>query len=305
MLNNKKTAMGFICVGIVAIIAAIFVSVFFRKPYFSTDIPKELEEAVTSSIFKMNDVSMSDIIVDGQTMHYAEIRDSEIFFQSECLGEGHMTLGYTDRGKNVEVYVLCSTVGYGFRDGLFVDNSGSFCIPTLIKFDKSENGEYIFKEAQESLDGGAFASSVRNMFPASLAEKAIEAQGDDEITDALHNQCDACAAAYLQAIGRKAKIGSYNEEDYKLLSDFSVSDDVCNKLSKLRPEYGFLLGSFEKIEDGVRYVYSVKWDGDSNGKGTVTYAKTNYETGKVSKKYVYKVEGDKFTEVKAKAKKKK
>jgi hypothetical protein len=239
-------------------------------------------------------VSASDTEVDGKTVYYAEIRDSEAYSSSECLGEGHKVLGYRDKGDSAEVYALCSSIGYGFRDGMFVDNSGSFCIPTLIRFDRTENGEYIFKEAQESEDGGEFVSSVKKMFPASLAEKAIAAQGDEDLRDNLHDQCDACAAAYLKAIGREAKISSYVEEDYKLLSDYGVSDDVCNKLLKLRGEYGFLLGSFERIEGNVRYVYSVKWDGDDNGNGTVTYTKTIYGKKKPTEKFSYKVKGDKL-----------
>ena len=294
--------MGFICVGMAAIIAAIVVSVVFRRPTFSTEIPKELDEAVGLSVFTVNGVSVSDIAIDGQTVHYAEIRDSELYADSECLGEGHVVLGYTDCGDRVEVYALCSNIGYGFRDGMFVDNSGSFCIPTLIKFDKAENGRYIFKEAKESMDGGEFVSSIKRMFPAALAKQAVSAQSDDEIQDRLHDQCDACAAAYLNAIGREAKISSYNEEDFKLLSDHGVSADVSNELLKLRPEFGLCLGNFERIESGVRYVYSVKWNGDDSGSGSVIYTKKEYDTGKVVKKYTYKVEGDSFEEVKPKKK---
>ena len=47
----------------------------------------------------------------------------------------------------------------------------------------------------------------------------------------------------------------------------------------------------------------MKWKGDDNGNGTVTYSKKNYDTGKTVSKYSYKVEGDNFTEVKAKKKK--
>lgn len=297
--------MGFICLGVVAIVAAIIVSAVFRRPssFYSTDIPNELDEAVGLSIYAMNGVSASDISMDGQTVHYAAVRDSEAFFETECLGEGHLTLGYTDKGDTVEVYALCSTIGYGFRDGMFVDNSGSFCIPTLIQLSKSADGGYVFKEAQEAEDGSENVPSIKKMFPAEIAKKAISAQSDDDIRDNLQGQCDSCAAAYLKAIGREAKVGSYYEEDFKLLSDYGVSDDVCNELLKRRPEYGLYLGEFEKIESGVRYVYSVKWKGDDSGSGTVTYSKKNYDTGKSVKKYTYKVEGDSITEVKAKKKK--
>ena len=305
MLNNKKTAVGFICIGIVAIVAALIVSVVFRLPQsnYSTDIPKELDEAVGLSIFAMNGVSASDMTIDGQTVHYAAVRDSKAFPSSECLGEGHIVYGYRESEKSVEVFALFSDIGYGFRDGMFVDEAGSFGIPVLIRFDRTDEGKYVFKEAQEAKDGSENKSSIKKMFPSEIAKKAISAQSDDDVKDSLRDQCDACAAAYLKAIGREAKIGSYSEEDYRILSDYGVSDVVSNELLGLRGEYDIYLGEFERIESGVRYVYSVKWKGDDNGNGTVTYSKKNYDTGKTVSKYSYKVEGDNFTEVKAKKKK--
>ena len=300
MLNNKKTAFGFICIGFVAIIVAIFGSVFFRRTY-STDIPKALDEAVAYSAFVNQEVSLSDITIDGraQTYAYAPVTRSNF----ECMGEGHLILGYLDKGKSVEVYALCSTIGYGFRNGMLVDNTGSFCIPTLIVFDKSENGQYIFREARETMDGGLFESSVRKMFPAELAEKAISAQGDNEISSQLHRQCDVYAAAYLKAIEREAKISSYHDESFAILRDYGVSADVSNALLKLRSEYDIYLGNFETLEADGRYVYSVKWDGDDNGTGTVTYTKTQYDTKKVVEKFAYKVEGDEYSLIKPKKKK--
>ena len=99
MLNNKKFASGLICVGIVAIIAAIAVSVIFAKNY-STDIPAPLEEAVALSTFTRQGVSVSDIVIDGETRHYAALPDSSYLSGGECMGEAHEILGYSHKGKN-------------------------------------------------------------------------------------------------------------------------------------------------------------------------------------------------------------
>ena len=301
MLNNKKFAMGFICIGIVAIVAAVFVSAFNPKTY-STDVPAELDEAVALSIFAREHVSPSDVTIDGKTYRYAAVGGSKSFFGSECMGESHMVLGFSKNDSHVEVYALCGYSGYGFVNGILVDNTGASCVPTLIQFDVKD-GRYIFKDAQEAKDGGQFVPSVRNMFPAALAKKAIDAPTDSELTDSMLRQCEAYAEAYLKVIGREAKISSFADEDFKLLSDFGVSSEVENALYELHPEYGLYVGNFENIEDVDRYVYSQEWKaGDEEGSGTVVYTKTDYKTGKAAQKFTYKVKGSEFEEVKPKSK---
>ena len=65
MLNNKKTALGFICAGIVAIVAGIIVGITHPTEY-STHIPQALDEAVARSIFTYANVSPTDTTIDGK-----------------------------------------------------------------------------------------------------------------------------------------------------------------------------------------------------------------------------------------------
>lgn len=301
MLNNKKIAMGLICAGIVAIIAGIIVVITHPSEY-STSVSKALDEAVARSTFTRASVSMSDTTIDGKNYRYAAVTDTEFYNNSECIGEGHLILGSKEKDGTVEVYALCSLSGYGFRDGMLVDNTGWACIPTLIRFEKTDSGEYIYKEAHEAADGGEYVLSVKEKFPKALAEKALSLQSDDEIRASLSRQCDKYAEAYLKVLGREAKISSYLKENFQLLSNFGVSAEVENKLCELHPEYGFYVGTMEKLELDGRYVYSIQWNGDDNGNGTVTYTKTRFDTEKVVEKFAYKVEGEKLTEIKPKKK---
>lgn len=302
MLKNKKIALVFICVGLAAVTAAIIISLAAPKQSYSTKIPPELDEAVARSIFSRVEVSLSDATIDGVEYKYASVDDKDRFLYSECMGEGHMILGYADKNGVTEVYALCSYIGYGFVNGVLVDNTGSFCIPTLVTFEKTKDGGYVFKSAEEAEDGGQFIPSIKKMFPADLAETAISAASDEAITTSMQEQCDAYAANYLKVIGRDAKISAYHEEDFKLLSDYGVSADVENILYGMYPEYGFYVGSFESIENGVRYVYAVQWEGNKKGTGTVTYTKTRYDSGKAVEKHVYSIKGDSIKEVKSKKK---
>lgn len=304
MMKKQHFAIGLICVGLIAIVAGIIVTVTHPSGY-STTIPEGLDEAVVRSIFTSANVSPTDTTIDGTSYRYIALTDNDQFYESECFGEGHVILGCGKKEGMTEVYALCSTSGYGFRNGILVDNTGSSCVPTLFRFVEAGNGEYLLKEAIEAEDGAYFAPSIRKMFPAALAEKAISAQSDDEIHASLSQQCDEYAKAYLKVLGREAKISSYREEDFRMLNDYGVDAEVENALYALHPEYGFYVGSSEKLKSDGRYVYSLVWDGDDSGNGTVTYSQARYDSGETVEKSAYTVKGNQFTELKEKKAKKK
>ena len=60
-------------------------------------------------------------------------------------------------------------------------------------------------------------------------------------------------------------------------------------------DYPSFLGNVERVEDGVRWVYSSEWAPSDNG-GTATFTKTNYETQEIAEQHVYEVTGDTYTE---------
>ena len=307
VLKNKKPAIGLIGVGIVAIIAALIV-VITRPADYRTDVPKELDRAIAEQTFAYNRVSMSDLLCDRQYF-YAAVSNFVGRSNVECYGEGHKIYGVKESGNSVEVYAMCSAVGYGFRDGMLVDNAGYSCVPTLIRFEKDANGGYRFKDRQEARDGGEYRKSVYEMFPRRIAKQVLDAVSDAERHNALaaelQAQCDVYAAAYLKAIGRDdATVSSYYKENFLLLSDFGVSEEVSNALLALHGDYDLYVGNFEVLEYGKRYVYWQIWSDNKIGPVTVTFQKTAYDSGEVVEEFVYVVEGDKFYQVKPEAKQK-
>ena len=301
VLKNKKPAIGLICVGIVAIVAALIV-VITRPTDYRTDVPKELDEAVAEQTFACNRVSMSDLLGDRQYF-YAAVNAFVGRSDVECYGEGHKIYGVKEnKDGSLEVYAKCSAFGYGFRNGHLVSNTGYSQVPTLIRFKKDSDGNYIFLSREEPKDGAEYVKSVRELFPRSIADRMLDTTDDPDATRhnqeaaELSEQSKRYAEAYLQKIGREAEIGDYHDFDFKTLSDFDVSDEVANELLKRHAEYDFYVGNFERVESGTRYVYHLIWKDDGNiiGNGTVTFMKTEYDSGKTVEKYVYKVEGDKF-----------
>ena len=97
-------------------------------------------------------------------------------------------------------------------------------------------------------------------------------------------------------LGRTAEIGEYRDFDFKMLSDYGVSDEVDNELFSLYDDYNLAeIGEQECLEYGKRIVYRVSWDGNRWGSGVVTYMKFEYDSGKVIEKDSYRIKGKTFT----------
>lgn len=65
-------------------------------------------------------------------------------------------------------------------------------------------------------------------------------------------------------------------------------------------ELSVLVGTEEKIENGVRCVYEKKWQSSGGGDGTVTYLKYEYGSEKVLEKTVIEVKKGKIKYIEGK-----
>lgn len=305
MLENKSLAKGFLFTGMIAIIAGLAVSLLFWKPY-RTDVSPELDRAVGLSLFLREEISPSDTVIDGRPYTVVDVSGEETPLEGECLGEGHTILGYreTDR-RHVTVYSLFSLKQYSFRDEKLVSVPYDENRPIVITLEKNSSGAYEYIASDEPVDGDEFVSSVKKLFPADIAENLLKDSPDISAVDSMNRQCEEYAAAYLKKIRREAEIRRFADENFPLLQNCGISEDVAETLCDLHPEYDCYLGSFEKIEKGVRYVYRLTWEdsGDDSGNGTVTFSKSRYDTGKTVEQFAYKVNGDEYKEIRTKKKK--
>ena len=211
----------------------------------------------------------------------------------ECSAEGHIILRVVPEGDTVVVYAQCSTGNYGFVNGNFEEVSGSGAIPSRLTFTRDSEGGFTLTEYWEPEDGNRYAASIKENFPADLVTRAM-----DTDYPALQAQKETYAKAYLEEIGREAEVGEFADFEHPLATDQGMSVEVSNALlgTEELQSYPFFLGEEERIEDGVRWVYSNEWEPSEDG-GTATYTKKNYDTGEIAEQHVYQVTGDTFEEV--------
>lgn len=220
------------------------------------------------------------------------------YLEGECTAEGHILLGNETRVNakdNTEeeycAYALVSYGEYGFENGIFTKVSGSGAIPTKITFKINAQGEYSLAEYEQAQDGSLYEPSIREMFPENIAERALHYTDEDSAK--LQAQEEVYAKEYLAGVRDDAKIQQHVP---KTLTNMNVK--ASNALIDLFNEYPYWIGTEEKIENDVRYVYEKQWEDKGNGDGTVTFKKYEYDTKKVTEETVIEIKNGELNYIK-------
>lgn len=198
----------------------------------------------------------------------------DMYLYSETEGEGHLILkteeqneGSGDNDKEITVYALTMYGGYQFQNGNFVKNGGTGVNPVVIKLSREPDGTYFVKHYQRTKDGGDYMDSIHDMFPEDLWEQCISPS--DTVRREISAQERAYAADYLKSIGREdAIIGEYSDFPHVFLTDagFSVEasndflEDIKYITDPIVTHAPSWLGSVERLEGGVRYLYQLSCD---------------------------------------------
>lgn len=232
------------------------------------------EESAAAPDMDLDQLVAEGILSDNQGKYPGE----------ELRGEGHIILESHENGDEFIVYALTMYGEYQFQDGNFVKEAGTGVIPAVITFLSDKNGGYEFRSLAYPEDGSYYVPSIQTMFPEKWWERCISP------SEADHNQLKAMeesyARNYLKKLGRTAAVGDYGDFEHLLLTDLGVSTSVSNLLveNKALGSYPFWIGSIERLEDGIRYVYTLDFDRDNR---KILFTKTEYDTGNVMESYTY------------------
>ena len=198
------------------------------------------------------------------------------YLSGECIGEGHIILGYDEKSDITTVYALTMYGEYGFEDGNFVKVSGSGIIPAVFTFANSKDG-LVCSKIQYPEDGERYAKSIKKLFPLTYRHRALSPSDSDR--QDLTSQERAYAASYLKKIGRDAVIGDYGDFNHTLLTDVGVSVEVSNiTCGKQYANYPMWIGNREALENGTRYVYEMSYNKEAH---EIDFKKYEYKTNKI------------------------
>lgn len=204
--------------------------------------------------------------------------------ETECRAEGHNILKVKQRGRKITVYALTSYGGYQFQNDNFVQVTGGNN-PAVLTFE--EKGEtYQLKKYAVPADGADYVKTIRRMFPIYLWKRAINHSQKD--IDKLRKEEEAYAKQYLKKIDRDAEIGNYADFVYRLFPEVSDTAEISLTRFGDYPQY---IGTWERLEEGKRYVYESQWIDGMEEEGKFVFTKSEYKTGKMVSKQICKVDG--------------
>ena len=220
----------------------------------------------------------------------AVLAQNASYLRGETATEGHLILDTVEDEQEFLVYAIASHGNFAFENGVFTKVSGSGAIPTVLLFSRDEGGGYALIHYQNPEDGSRYLDSVKEMFPRRLHRRVLAAHNDYPV---LLAQEEAQATAYLASIGREALVNGAHVE--KELAQIDV--DASNKLfSEFTKEDLFLndcpnwLGTREKLEDGVRYIFETAQEKTADGYDLIIFQKKT-EDGHVIEEQSYKIVG--------------
>ena len=207
----------------------------------------------------------------------------------ECQGEGHIILEEIEEDGISTIYALIMYGEYGFQNvDYFIKTAGTGAIPVVMQFDLRLSSHTPLLSMEWPMDGNMYNESIKRMFPEHLWDRVLTIQKEDMET--LTEMERSYAKAYLADLGRDAVIGDYGDLEHVLLTQLGVSVDVSNKMSVYEKEMGpypYWQGRLEKVEDGVRYMYSTFFDEETN---QIIYEKRVFDTHETIEKYVFDAE---------------
>jgi len=224
--------------------------------------------------------------IDDTISNAIKTRNQDRYYKGEVATEGHIILDIEEKDNIIKVYTIASFGYFGFENGVFTMISGSGAIPTVITFSKNEKDGYSLLEYKEPMDGALYMDSLKKMFPKKLHDAVLSAV---KYYPELGKQKEAQAAEHLKSIGRTAKVSAAYVEK-KLLN---INVQASNRLfgGKEHPflnKYPYWLGTRERIENGVRYIYETYQSKTNDNFDLVTFKKTK-EDGIIVEEYRFKI----------------
>ncbi len=210
----------------------------------------------------------------------------------EVVTEGHIILDTKDKNGATKVYTIASCGVFGFENGIFTKISGSGAIPTVIIFSRDEDDNYILSEYEEPMDGSGYGDSIRRMFPLSLRSRVLAAHKDYK---ALAKQQEAQAKKYLESIGRDAKVSAEHVEKKLPDIDVQASNKIFTEFTKydtLLNACPYWLGTREKVEEGLRYIYRTSQSKTEDDFDLITFTKEKEDGAIVEEKNFKIIDGE-------------
>lgn len=206
------------------------------------------------------------------------------YLPGECQGVGYKIIETFEEDGVLSVYALTQYLEYGFQDGVLVNLSGTNP-KVLMRFETADDGSYdlIFYARLDLFSDLSEEEIEKLLEPLNKSGKSYIYS--DEDLQLIRAQADEDARAYLKSIGRASEVGVRSEHEGKLLTDLVPDSELLMDLAKdeIYSRYPEWVGTQERIEDGVRYVYRTEYDEAAR---QIVFTKSLFDTDEAVEQWV-------------------
>lgn len=202
---------------------------------------------------------------------------------SEFGVAAHMTLRVDEDENTAFAYIVTSESEYYFEHingkRIFTVCSGSGLIPAKMTLSKSD-GKYKYEKIEYPMDGGMWLKSLKDMnYPDDLLYDITKK--NEKYYKYLCDYKSSAAAEYLKLIKSQGKLTGdippvIENPEHSVPENINI--EASNKLLDMYGEYPYFIGGLERVENGIRYVYTRGYDEKTK---TASYVKTEFDTGNV------------------------
>lgn len=248
---------------------------------------KETKAVAVETNVAVPEESSEEMFIDSIVANAILEENADRYLGGECRGEGHIILEEVEEDGISTVYALMMYGEYEFQNvDYFIKTSGTGVIPVVMQFDLRLSSHTPLISFEWPMDGSLYNESIKVMFPDHLWNRVLSIRDEDRAV--LEEMEHGYAERYLNEIGRDAVIGDYGDvANRTFLTDYGIRVEVSNKMlvnQKLMGPYPSWHGTREKVENGVRYIYSVFYEEETN---QIIYEKRVFDTMETVEKFVY------------------
>lgn len=208
--------------------------------------------------------------------------------------ESHITYEIYETVEYTKAYLFVHYYKYQFANDTF-EIVGGIVAPVTITFSKDKKNGYIMKEYKEADDGAKYGVSLLEMFPENILPMVENHSNNKEEMNQIENDLNRKIQDYLSALGRSGfKVGKSEKKYPEIREENQMIFDV---LSQIYTDYPYFVGNWEKIEDGIRYRYSLIEKDTSEDKDILTYEKINLNTNTKEQSLTVELKNGEITEI--------
>lgn len=211
--------------------------------------------------------------------------------KTEFSATGHFTYEVEDSVDYKRAFIYLDNYDFMIKNGVLTLDGG-ISLQGIITFEKIGGGVLSLKElyipGDEDYQNGVFESS----FPAHILEKIGNHYNAPDETQKIKSRIEKASKEYLRSINRQDAGINLEYPEFQMPCILAENEEMYQVIQSFFSDYPYYLGSLERVEENIRYVYS--FDSKREDGDILTYKKERYDDKSIEFNVSIKLQGGEY-----------